>query len=277
MKNLEIFLHDNTKVFEAVISNNNGIMAIHRNSLMPSLEKLINSVIEGTYKIEFEKHVLDTSSKHNTFERIELFKSSEDFKINFDTITPSKILNYVYGDEIPYHIGLLKIAKFFHISLEHSDNIKGIGEALYQNNNFIVHCKTNLHPPRKRFTIAHELGHIFLHFSTDKQDAFVDYGEEFKAVNNTNYQDKPLRAARYDDEQYNCSLEQEANKFANELLVDRAKLHTYINEFDYLGLTKPKISKIAELFHVSKQTAYYALKSSNLLDKVDNDTKPKNI
>jgi len=94
MKNLEIFFDDNTKVFEAIISNNKGIVKIHHNTKMHSLKSLIQSVIDGKYKIEFENKNIDTSKQNTIFDRIELFKNQENFKIIFTNLTAQKILEY---------------------------------------------------------------------------------------------------------------------------------------------------------------------------------------
>jgi len=46
MKNLEIYLDDGTKVFEAIISNHTGIVKVDSNTKMKTLELLVQSVID---------------------------------------------------------------------------------------------------------------------------------------------------------------------------------------------------------------------------------------
>jgi len=90
--------------------------------------------------------------------------------------------------------------------------------------------------PRQRFTLAHELGHIFLKHSTrDLYDAeeVREIGEELTD------QSKPPR-------------EKEADAFASELLVPHDKLKKY--EADIKD-----IDKLAAIFHVSKQAMTIAV------------------
>jgi len=270
MKNLEIYLDDGTKVFESIISNHTGIVKIHDNVKMKSLKELVQSVIDGKYKIEFENKLLDTFYADTIFDRIELFKNEENFKITFDVITPIKILEYFYSDNIPYNKDINAIVKFFNIEINSVDNINGIGEALFSNNKFSINYKKQSYKQREKFTIAHELGHIFLHFSTDKKIHFEDFDEDLKPVNNINYV-KSLKAARDDLSNHNQLLENEADDFARNLLVPQLQLEEYIKSFEKKHNKKPYMSYLKNEFCVANGTIFYALKYSNLLHKVIDD------
>ena len=90
--------------------------------------------------------------------------------------------------------------------------------------------------PRQRFTLAHELGHIFLkHSKRDLYDAeeVREIGEELTD------QSKPPK-------------EKEADAFASELLIPRDKLKKY--EADIKD-----IDKLAAIFHVSKEAMTIAV------------------
>ena len=273
MKNLEIYLDDNTKVFECIISNHTGIVKTHHNNTMASLEELVQSVIDGEYKIEFENRTLDTAHVDTLFERIELFKNDEVFKVVFDVITPLKVLEYVYKDTVPYQKDVKEIVSFFGIEINKVDDIEGIGEALFSQNRFIINYKEQYYKQREKFTIAHELGHILLHFSTDKKIHFKDFDEDLNLVNNTNYREN-LKAARNDISNHIKILEDEADDFSRNLLVPEFQLQKYIDDFTQIYSIKPYMSYLKNEFGVANGTIFYALKNSNLLHKVIDDCRP---
>lgn len=273
MKNLEIYLDDGTKVFESIISNHTGIVKVHNDVKMESLKELVQSVIDGKYKIEFENKLLDTSCADTIFDRIELFKNEENFKIVFDVVTPEKVLEYVYGDNVPYYKDINAIVKFFNIEINSVEDIDGIGEALFCNNNFSINYKEQYYKQRENFTIAHELGHILLHFSTDKKIHFEDFDEDLKPVNSIDYE-KDLKAARGDLSNHNVQLENEADNFARNLLVPKFQLEKYISNFEKSYKQKPYMSHLKDEFGVAKGTVFYALKDSNLLHKVIDNCRP---
>ena len=96
---------------------------------------------------------------------------------------------------------------------------------------------------RQRFTIAHELGHFFLH--TDK-DAFVDYRDNMKGI---------VRTAR----------EKEANMFAAALLMPR---HTLLKDFRSLakdGFSDDELSLLAKKYSVSEDAMRFRLINLNFL------------
>lgn len=80
---------------------------------------------------------------------------------------------------------------------------------------------------RKTFTIAHELGHHFLH-----REHFASHQNEYSVLMR-----RPFKAA-------NDPLEKEANAFAANLLVPRKMLDQYWRE--------ASIDELAEIFAVSK-------------------------
>jgi len=90
--------------------------------------------------------------------------------------------------------------------------------------------------PRQRFTLAHELGHIFLKHS--KRDIY-DAEESREAGDELMDQSKPPK-------------EKEADTFASELLVPHDKLKQYEADIN-------NIDKLAGIFHVSKQAMTIAV------------------
>jgi Zn-dependent peptidase ImmA (M78 family) len=90
-------------------------------------------------------------------------------------------------------------------------------------------------PVRQRFTIAHELGHFFLHPS---KDAFVDYRDNLSGAART-------------------PREREANAFAAALLMPRKFVYR-----DCKGLSKPTsstIQRLSTLYNVSAEAMRYRL------------------
>jgi|WetSurSiteA1Bulk_404760.scaffolds.fasta_scaffold20829_2 Zn-dependent peptidase ImmA (M78 family) len=90
--------------------------------------------------------------------------------------------------------------------------------------------------PRQRFTLAHELGHIFLkHSKRDLYDA-----EEVREIGEKlTDQSKPPK-------------EKEADAFASELLVPHDKLKKYEADIN-------NIDKLVGIFHVSKEAMTIAV------------------
>jgi len=257
MKNLEIFLSDNTKVFEAVISKKDGIVAVAKNNIMPSLEDIVISVIEGKYKIEFENDTLDTSTTDDIFQRIEMFKKDDTFNVVFDIITPSKVLEYVYCDTIKVPVDVKKIATFFNIEVSENNKLPYDGIAINRTKGYTIEFKKgDFGVVKERFTIGHELGHIFLHFPTNS-NSFMDSGDEYQAVA------RGASSSMY----ANYKLEQEAESFAAQLLIPEKEIRNYIEN----SQLKPMMSELKKMFKVSNGAIFRTLKSYNLLDKVVDD------
>lgn len=99
-------------------------------------------------------------------------------------------------------------------------------------------------PSRKRFTIAHELGHLFLHLADD--------GE---------YLDKEANLFRLRDGDdttiQNRSQEIQANMFASSLLMPEEEVRRYWAE-------RPSIRELARIFRVSNAAMGYRVASLGL-------------
>lgn len=101
------------------------------------------------------------------------------------------------------------------------------------------------HPHRKRFSIAHELGHHFLHLETDGE--MIDRDTNFFRVNE--YASKEITQERL--------KEIEANQFAAALLMPERLIRQSWQD-------RPSISKLARLFQVSEETMGYRIASLGL-------------
>jgi Zn-dependent peptidase ImmA (M78 family) len=99
--------------------------------------------------------------------------------------------------------------------------------------NWFMHINSLHHPNRQRFTIAHELGHLFLH--GDVRDEFAD-----KIFFRNNQLDKD---------------ETEANIYAAQLLMPKKLFSAYISD------TSSKVEDIANHFQVSSLAVRYRAKT----------------
>jgi Zn-dependent peptidase ImmA (M78 family) len=110
----------------------------------------------------------------------------------------------------------------------------------------------NSYSPRRRFTIAHEIGHYCLHSNSGKSE-FVD---SLKSMSRT--------------ESYWDKHESEANAFAAQLLMPREwVVHLGSKVVESLNPSEPLIEsfirKMAEIFDVSHKSMEYRLKNLNII------------
>ena len=94
----------------------------------------------------------------------------------------------------------------------------------YDKNNKIIYVAADDKPSRKLFTVAHELGHIFL--------GHMNYGVLFRV---------PRKEAAYTKE------EKEANSFAASLLMPEFMVREYMDKY---ALSKRDYKKMSEIFGV---------------------------
>lgn len=105
---------------------------------------------------------------------------------------------------------------------------------------FCIHLKPSENVKRERFTIAHELGHLFLHMGY-----LIDPEKWEKA-------DSLKESAFYRDNRYS-SEEFQANEFAAAFLMPKAEFINVANR--YLQGNKYDTDAIAEHFKVSRKAA----------------------
>jgi Zn-dependent peptidase ImmA (M78 family) len=113
----------------------------------------------------------------------------------------------------------------------------------------IIYTNTNVRLSREYFTLAHEIGHVILHFQ-DKQ-SFLDN-------NNT------LEDCTYNDKE--C----EANAFAAELLIPEDELSKFldfeISRSEHWNITAIDIARIMSAFSVSFDMALNRLRELNYIN-----------
>jgi len=154
-----------------------------------------------------------------------------------DAKTPGELREFAEQNDIelyPLDIERLARALGLTVSLEPmDDDLSGYLEK--RSTGWVLGVNNLHHPKRQRFTIAHELAHYFLH--RNKKDRFDD--------------EILMRRTKSKD-----TMEQEADKFAGELLMPSQKFKEMVGE----GLSK--LSDLSEYFGASMIAIKY---KANLL------------
>lgn len=119
-----------------------------------------------------------------------------------------------------------------------------LGFVMKKDNDIVVFTSTSSRLAREIFTLAHEIGHIVLHFGGE--NSFID--------------DAMTIGGRTTDEK-----EQEANYFASCLLMPEDEVNTFLDleivDFDKKGLTAIDIARIMSEFNVSFEMALNRLEN----------------
>ncbi|QNT78289.1 ImmA/IrrE family metallo-endopeptidase [Entomobacter blattae] len=115
---------------------------------------------------------------------------------------------------------------------------------------FIIFISGITGPRRDRFTIAHELGHLFLHFLPEHSK-------------NNSYR---MRATRWVDEEDSDQrrAEREANIFAAELLMPKERFIGFFEENKIDTTDNASIVKVSDYFGVSLSAAKVRVSSLGL-------------
>lgn len=177
--------------------------------------------------------------------------------------SPSDIIDLIYGKDYFGVIDPFEISSYFGFNIIQNYDLEGdIGRCEFDGEKIDITFKAT-HPFRNKFTIAHELGHIFLHFSTGIESLFIDKtlpGNEYKQANNTSY-GPILQAARNTD--FTNDIETQANNFAGQLLVPKQMLEKLLNRVPSGQSISAKL--IQDFFQVSKTVMEISLKKYGLL------------
>ena len=108
---------------------------------------------------------------------------------------------------------------------------------------------------RRRFTIAHELGHYELH----RNITHLFYDKDFKVM---------FRTSKTENQDAHQQLEREANAFAAALLMPEEAVKAKMSkvEFDLGNVNEKAIKDLAKLFNVSTTAMYYRMANLSLID-----------
>lgn len=168
--------------------------------------------------------------------------SEQNFKdpipTNWNKASVESIASYV-AEKLSFQIGdsveelVKKLGGKIRYGWEQADEINGGSIIARDLNDFTISISEHTSSKRDRFTIAHELGHLFLHLSNIKaQD-----GEAW------------MRATRHmrPNDKVHQRAEWEANWFAAQLLMPRAEFKAYVEEYG--------VGPAASVFGVSQSAA----------------------
>ena len=263
MKRLLLYTNGNHKrlAFDGIISRDNKLIHTHY-SLVKSYENTVKSILDKTFEVEYEDFTFRVDEIDDCFERfIKVGKETNLIYGEISGISTSYILDIVYSDGINPPISTQKIADFFDIEIKQNNNLSCDGIAVANNNNYeIEYKKGNYGNVKDRFTIGHELGHIFLHFA-NKEETFTDtMNEDYQLAS------RGTTSATIKE----LTLEKEADLFASSLLIPKDVLIEEINKCE----TRPYISDLKRIFNISNGAMYKALVRYGLLALVIDDTRP---
>lgn len=149
-------------------------------------------------------------------------------------------------------IDLYKICSLYDISVEEDFSFEPVVGKIYienQNVKIFINSAENALEQRKRFTIAHELGHFFLHLNAER----TSFNDDTQTMS---------RTASYWD-----PIEAQANDFAARLLMP---LELIIKEAEELVKDddieeEQFIAELAKIFMVSKPAMTYRLKNIGII------------
>lgn len=137
--------------------------------------------------------------------------------------------------------------KVFNRNFNSFSNDTVSGAIKKEDNNINIYVNEEDTIERKRFTIAHELGHYFLHLSCDLNKEFVDMHRR------TGYNTL-------------LSKEREANQFAAAILMPENKVRELYESVNNLGVSERFIIEwLSEKFFVSKSAIKFRLKNLGLI------------
>ena len=154
-------------------------------------------------------------------------------------------------------INVEELAQKLSIEVIEEDLDKNIsGFLMVKNNNSIAVINSRHHKNRKRFTLAHEIGHFVLHKRKDEELLFME--ESLTYFRSKNNLEKISESEK--------KIEREANLFAAELLMPKVLVSKTIeekcldidNEYDFTDL--------ATIFKVSEVTLAIRLKELGLCE-----------
>jgi len=160
-----------------------------------------------------------------------------------------EILKNLGIETVPVDLG--KVAKHYGIFVTETPGKDALsGLLLKSEHKAIIGINSSHGITRKRFTIAHELGHYFLH----EQDTFVDENENLEAIR-FRHNDFPQ-----------TQEEKEANCFAAALLMPANLIKKHFKSLNEILNIDEIIQILSEKYEVSSEAMRYRLINLQLID-----------
>ena len=144
-------------------------------------------------------------------------------------------------DRLP--VPVEEVAAKHHVRISRAPHSSLSGLLIRKESRALIGINSREAPARQRFTIAHELGHYFLH---ETKDAFVDYRDNASGI---------ARSPR----------EREANMFAAALLMPRRQLLKDCRALARDGILETEVATLARRYAVSEEAMRFRLINLNLL------------
>lgn len=158
-------------------------------------------------------------------------------------------------------VDVYSIANAFKIKITHADLDDGFsGFLMIKNSKATIAVNEHHHPNRQRFTIAHELGHYFLHRGNNNDLIYLD--NKIMRRNETIFQkNRDETSSHGTDEE-----EIQANLFAAELLMPEEFVKETL-EYEDIDLSDDvSFYLLSKRFSVSEQAMGIRLGRLNLID-----------
>jgi len=259
MKRLLIYTNKNKKrlAFDGIITRKNELF-FTKFCLIDSYKEIVLSILDKSFTMEFKDRNFTVNDIEDTFERFDTVEQETNLiHKNIQTVSPDYILDIIYPDGIEKPINVNKICNFFNVNIEQDNQLEYDGLAISDVNTYTIKYRKGQYGDVKdRFTIGHELGHIFLHFPSNKA-SFMDKGDDLRMVA------RGATSSSYKD----FKLEMEAERFAAELLMPKNEIEIFL-----LGANRSVyMSELRRMFNVSNGAIYKALNTYGLLSKVIDD------
>lgn len=267
MKRLILFTNKNQKrlAFDGIVSRQNKL--IHTEyCLIDSYKETVESILDKTFYVEYSDYIFKVGDIDNCFERFEKVATKTNLiTCKLNTVDANYILKIVYGDDIETPVSMQKIANFFDIEVTENNKLNYDGIAVANNGNYkIEYKKGDYGNVKDRFTVGHELGHIFLHFPSSNNSFMDNINEDYSSEENTQMAARGAASSSFE----NLKQEQEADAFASALLIPENQIIKIIKDSDN---EKPYMSSLKRKFNVSNGAIFRALRRYGLLDKVIDD------
>jgi Zn-dependent peptidase ImmA (M78 family) len=153
-----------------------------------------------------------------------------------------------YGDDIPVDVVALAGACGVTVRVEVLEHFVS-GLLLVRGNDAVIGVNADHHSNRRRFTVAHELGHFLLHL--DRSAFFLDASPVFFRQETNMPTDH--------------SQEREASAFAAELMMPESVLHSLMSSDPIDVFDDAAVKQMANRFEVSTQALIIRLTELDLI------------
>ncbi len=156
-----------------------------------------------------------------------------------------KVKQLIQKLDLSVPVSVEAVANFYKVEIRKSPS-KDFSGILYRKDDVaFMAINSKESTVRQRFTIAHELGHFFLHKNTV---TFVDY------------RDTPENVRK-------SPKEREANQFAACLLMPKHLLEKDVRALNVSSISEVEVSSLSDKYKVSQEAMTYRLLNLNLSTK----------